>query len=115
MFQVNVNGLPENTYVKAIRFGGEDLKDKKLDLTSGLDGELEILLSPNAADVTGIVRDADGAAVPGVRVQISGKDTTVAKAVTTDQSGSFHLTGLAPGEYKAFAWEDTMDGIISNT
>jgi len=31
---------------RAIRFGGEDLKDKKLDLTSGLDGELEILLSP---------------------------------------------------------------------
>jgi protocatechuate 3,4-dioxygenase beta subunit len=114
VFDVNVNGLPDDTYVKAIRFGGRDLKDKMLDLTTGIGGELEILLSANAAEVTGILRDANGTALPGVRVQIWDKDATVAKAATTDQSGSFRLTGLAPGEYKVFAWEDTMDGIITD-
>ena len=32
------------------------------------------------------------------------------KITTTDASGRFQLDGVAPGDYKLFAWEDVEDG-----
>lgn len=112
--RASVNGLPENTYVKSIVFGGQDVKGKDLDLTSGSGGTLEIVISPNGAEVTGVVRDADGKAVPSAIVQICDKNGEVAKSANTDQNGTFDLKGLAPGEYKTFAWEDRGDGVITD-
>jgi protocatechuate 3,4-dioxygenase beta subunit len=112
--RVSVYGLPENTYVKSIVFGGQDVKGKDLDLTSGSGGTLEIAISPNGAEVTGTVRDADGKAVPSAIVQVCDKSGEIAKSANTDQNGAFDLKGLAPGEYKTFAWEDRGDGVITD-
>jgi protocatechuate 3,4-dioxygenase beta subunit len=112
VFRVGVYNLPENTYVKAIKFGGQDVKGKDLDLTSGGGGELEIVLSPNAARVTGTVRDAEGKPVPGAAVQICDKDAAIVKSGNADQNGAFDLKGLAPGEYKVFAWADDGECVI---
>jgi hypothetical protein len=114
VFSVSVNGLPDGSYVKAIRFGGQEMTGKDLDLSSGAPGELEILISPNAADVSGVVHNADGQTVASARVQVIDKDKKVAGAATTDQSGSFHITKLAPGEYQVFAWESTGEGVITD-
>ena len=32
------------------------------------------------------------------------------KEVTTDQFGEFHIDGIAPGEYKVFAWDHIEAG-----
>ena len=72
---------------------------------------------PRAAarcEVTGTVRDAGGKAVPGAIVQLCDKSGESVKAANTDQNGAFDLKGLAPGEYKTFAWEDRGDGVISD-
>jgi Carboxypeptidase regulatory-like domain len=48
--------------------------------------------------IKGQVTDATGSAIPGADVAInSGK--TVAKKAQTDETGSFNVTGLAPGNY----------------
>ena len=112
--RVSVYGLPENTYVKSITFGGQDVNGKDLDLTSGSGGSIEVVISPNGAEVTGTVRDADGKPVPSAIVQICDKSGEVAKSANTDQNGAFDLKGLAPGEYKTFAWEDRGDGVITD-
>ena len=112
--RVSVYGLPDNTYLKSITFGGQDVNGKDLDLTSGSGGQMEIVVSPNAAEVTGIVRDADGKPVPSAIVQICDKNGELAKTANTDQNGAFDLKGLAPGEYKTFAWEDRGDGVITD-
>jgi hypothetical protein len=114
VFTVNINGTPEGSYVKSIKFGGQDITGKNLDLTSGAGGDLEILVSPNAADVSGTVRNADGQTIASARVQVCDKDKKVAGAATTDQNGSFHITDLAPGEYQVFAWESTGEGVITD-
>ncbi len=113
-FRVNVYNLPDNVYVKSMTFAGQDVNGKDLDLTSGAGGEMQILLSPNGAEVTGIVRDADGKPVPAAVVQFIAKDGEIAKTTTTDQNGAFDEKGLAPGDYQVFAWEDREDGIISD-
>jgi uncharacterized surface anchored protein len=114
VFTVNINGFPDGSYVKSIKFGGQDITGKELDLSSGAGGELEILISPNAADVSGTVRNADGQPVASARVQVCDKDKKMAGAATTDQNGSFHITKLAPGEYQVFAWESTGEGVITD-
>jgi protocatechuate 3,4-dioxygenase beta subunit len=112
LYRVELDGLRENMYVKAINFAGRDVNGKDLDLTSGASGEMEIVLSPNGAEVTGAVRDADGKPVPGAVVQIC--DSQTAKTVNADQNGQFDFKGLAPGDYKAYAWEDRGEGVITD-
>ena len=112
--RVSVGGVAENSYVKSIQFGGQDVNNKDLDLTTSGGGELQIVISPNGAEVTGTVRDADGKAVPSAIVMICSKDGQVAKQANTDQNGGFDSKGLAPGEYKVFAWEDRGEGVITD-
>jgi len=110
IYEVSTFGNPDGTYVKAIRFAGQDVTGKTLDLTSGSGGDLEIVLSPNAADVSGVVRNENGEAVAGVSVQLFLGDE-LKQNHNTDQNGGFHFTSLAPGNYRIYAWEDIEPGM----
>jgi uncharacterized surface anchored protein len=111
VYRINVIGLPDGAYLKSIRFGGQEVTKSTVDLSSGASGQLDILISPNAADVTGVVRNSKGEAVQGVMVQIWLPDEDIAKTANTDQAGNFKLSGLAPGEYHMVAWEDIEPGL----
>jgi protocatechuate 3,4-dioxygenase beta subunit len=113
-YRIEVRGLTGDAYVKAVSFNGKDMTDRDLDLTSGTGGQMEILISPNGAEVTGIVRDADGKAIPGAVVEVCGADGKCGTTANADQTGAFDLKGFAPGDYKLFAWEDRGDGVISD-
>ncbi len=110
IYRVNTNGIPDGSYLKAVRFGGEDMTGKNLDLSSAAGGDMEIVISPNAADITGVVRNENGDAVPGVNIQAYLGDE-MKRAAATDQNGSYHLTSLAPGDYRIYAWEDIEPGL----
>ncbi len=49
------------------------------------------------ATLTGRVRDAQGAAVPGATVSVAGRGTGVARRTTTGPDGTFVVPGLPPG------------------
>jgi hypothetical protein len=90
--------------------GGRALPGNILEL--GAAAEIEIVLSPAAAAVAGVVRTADsGEPRAGATVVLIPQDDARLvvfnpyQMTTSDESGKFSLTGLAPGEYKAFAWE----------
>ena len=91
-----------------------------LDLTGGSGGALDILLSPNAADVTGVVRNDKGETIPGVLVTLWSPGQAPAgtadsyRFANTDQSGGFRLSNLAPGEYRIVAWEDIEPGLAQD-
>lgn len=83
---IGVVGMPPGYYVKSIVEGP--------DLT-------EIVVSPNAATVSGVVHDKDGEPIAGATVVlVPGFRTTV-----TDQTGYFAIASLAPGDYTLFAWD----------
>jgi 5-hydroxyisourate hydrolase-like protein (transthyretin family) len=119
-FNLNLISLPEGVYVKAVRFGNQDITGAPLDLTSGLSGELEIVLSLRAAEVSGVLRDAKGEPLRGIQVMLwpkemaRGAHASGMKSANTDQNGSFKLTGLAPGEYFAAAWDDPEPGVLQS-
>ncbi len=51
-------------------------------------------------DIRGLVRDADGEALPGASVRVLAvKDSTLVSGVVTDADGNFTLRDVAPGKY----------------
>jgi hypothetical protein len=112
-YRIRIFDVPEGSYVKTVRFDGQDMPGKMLDLTSGHGGEMQIMVSLNAAEVSGVVRDEKGDTVSAVVVQLF-DETRILAATLTDQSGAFELKNLAPGEFEVFAWESTAAGVTQN-
>ena len=59
----------------------------------------ENLFAQANAGVTGTVTDSSGAVVVGATVTITNQGTSVATHTTTSSSGTYAVTGLAPGVY----------------
>jgi hypothetical protein len=114
VYDVTVSGLSDNNYVKAIRYGQVDALAHGLDLTNGVAGAIEILISPNGAAISGSVSDADGNPKPGVTVLlVPAADRSridLYKSATADQSASYRFAGVAPGDYLLLAIEDHERG-----
>ncbi len=112
IYHVSFIGLPQGVYVKSITYGGQDVTHAMLDLTNGAGGPLAVVLSPKAADLTGVVHNEDGGAVASVPVTLIPKTEPVddptggLRTATTDQNGGFQFHSIPPGEYYLAAWED---------
>jgi hypothetical protein len=107
---------PAGMYVKSIRFGGVDITHSPLDLRNGAGGQIDIVVSGRAADVSGTVRDKEGRTLSAVSVVLWPRipDTSNlsggARSATTDPNGAFRFESLAPGEYYLAAWDGISTG-----
>jgi hypothetical protein len=113
LYRVMVLDLPDGSYVKGMRFDGQEISGTTLDLSPGNGGELQILVSPDAAEVTGVVRNGSGDAASTAMVQLFDDRRMVADSIV-DSKGAFHLRNLAPGSYRIFAWEDASSGVTQD-
>jgi hypothetical protein len=114
-YTLNPYGIPEDYYVKSALWGDKDVLESGLDLTHGVNGALEIVLSSRGGQIEGVVLNAAEQSVTGVMVVAVPDDprraqTLLYKEITTDQYGRFAIKGIAPGGYKLFAWEDMESG-----
>jgi Carboxypeptidase regulatory-like domain len=92
-------------YVKSIRYDGQDIKDSGLDLTEGISGTVDIVMSSAAADVSGVVVDDDGKPCPGVSVVLIPESGAYLahNSLTTNAQGLFDISYVRPGDYKVYA------------
>lgn len=60
-------------------------------------------LAQETGSISGVVRGADGAALPGVTVTASGPLLPAGKVAITDENGAFNVLRLPPGEYEVTA------------
>ena len=116
-YTVSVGGLPEGFYVKSLRSGSEDVLAGGLDIAGVSPAPLDVVLSPNAGQVTGTVMDPNtqkAAATTWVALVPQEKERrdreAFYQAATTDLSGRFTFKGVVPGEYRVYAWEDVEYG-----
>ncbi len=119
-YALNLNSLPQGTYLKSARFAGQDVTKALIDTTSGTGGTLQLVLSSKSADITGSVQNDKGEARSGVMVTLWPKipDPSPlggARPSITDQNGGFQFKGLAPGDYYVAAWEDVDLGLFQST
>jgi hypothetical protein len=109
-FRFGFQGVPAGLYVKAVRSGGQDVLEKGLDLTlADSTGPLEVVLGPGAGEVEGAVKEGEKPAAGGfvtvVPDPMHPNRLYRYRSATVDPSGSFRVSGLAPGEYRVYAWE----------
>jgi hypothetical protein len=104
-----------NLYLKSIRLGDQPVPDRRIDLTKAGGEALTIVLGADVAEIDGTVKNASGDPSAHARITLfpAGANATRAdlfKFVFCDEKGDFHFKGVAPGEYKLFAWEDVRAG-----
>ncbi|MBZ5580858.1 MAG: carboxypeptidase-like regulatory domain-containing protein [Acidobacteriia bacterium] len=116
-YYVSVEGLPRGWYVKSIRAGGTDALVSGLDATGGAPGPLDIVVSPNAGQVTGTAQDANGQQpAAGVTVALVPQEkerrerSSYYREARADEAGAFTFPNVIPGEYKVFAWDRVESG-----
>jgi hypothetical protein len=112
---LSVYGGTDVYYQKSVRLGAQDVLESGLDLTHGVSGTVEVVLSANGGQIEGVVLNANeqpeaAATVVLVPDEPRRSQTRLYKDATTDQYGRFTIMGIAPGGYKLFAWEEVEDG-----
>lgn len=109
-YDVQIDGIGGSYYLKSARLDGSDILGRGLstDLYSN-PKRLEILISRNGATIDGLVskdqQPYGGATVALVPDPPHRTEHYLFKTTATDQYGRFVLEGVAPGDYKVFAWE----------
>lgn len=117
-YRLNVSGYPEEYYLKAVRFGGGDVLDTGLsvDATSGA-VQIDVVLSSGGSTVSGTVMNDEKPAQATVFLvpdppHREREDLYSVKHTQAD--GSFSMLGLAPGDFKLFAFEDPDPSLMSD-
>jgi hypothetical protein len=99
----------QNSYVKSVRLGSTDILNSGLQLAGASPGEIEIVLGTGGR-LFGQVTNEKREALPNVTVALVPdfslrRRSDLYRTTTTDTLGRFQVHGIAPGSYKAFAWE----------
>ena len=79
----------------------------------------DLIASANGAEVSGVVSDSSGQALPNAIViaapepRLRGRVDSYRKTVS-DQNGHFTLKAIRPGEYTLLAWESVDENAFYN-
>jgi hypothetical protein len=97
-------------YLADVRQNAQSVFDTGFEVNSGNAAPLEIVLGAGAGTVTGVVVDGPTKVVPGATVVLAPEtrrrsNRALYVSAISDASGLFTLRGVAPGDYKVFAWE----------
>lgn len=107
-YAVTVTGVPETCYVQSVKYGGSEVTDSGVEMTSG--GALEVTVSAAAARVDAVVLDKDGKSGWHAVVALIPVDGSLPVVQTADENGILSFKGLKPGDYRLLAWEDAESG-----
>jgi protocatechuate 3,4-dioxygenase beta subunit len=108
--------LPEGLYVKSIRMGDMDVLGRAFTPAAG--ARIEVVLSNAGGRIRGVVEDKEHRPVRGCDVIVAPDPARPDQAhlyrvATSDDKGEFKVSGIAPGNYRVYAWEnlDTRAGM----
>jgi protocatechuate 3,4-dioxygenase beta subunit len=110
-FQVDVAGIPGNSYVKSIRMGNVDIMSGGLQLSGPADSPIEVVLGIDGGEVTGTAVNDRQESMTNVIVALVPESPLLRRrydlyrSATTDFAGKFRLQNIPPGTYKLFSWE----------
>ncbi|HXB71773.1 MAG TPA: carboxypeptidase-like regulatory domain-containing protein [Candidatus Acidoferrales bacterium] len=110
VYHVTVNA-PGELYLKSISWDTRDVTESGIDLSSGApNAALEVVVSANGGQIDGSVENDKSEPAANAMVTLvppgARRTRTFFKNVPTGADGHFTITGVAPGSYKLYAWED---------
>jgi hypothetical protein len=114
---IHFDDIPEGQYVLSATANGRDVLAEGLRIDANTD--LEIVFGSDGASLEGVVRDANGKACSDVLVAIVPDSPYRAagalyRSSISDVKGKFSLRGIAPGNYRVFAWSDLPGDAFRN-
>jgi hypothetical protein len=113
-FDVYVDPLPEKAFVRSIQYAGSDGLRGPIPFQFGFRTMLDIRLSSQGGSAEGVAVDAVGRPVPAAEVVLvpetyrNREDRYL--RISADPAGNFEMTGIPPGRYILFAFEDIEPG-----
>jgi hypothetical protein len=116
MFRVS---LPREDYVEDIRQGTRSIYDSGMTITTDTPSDIEVIINTAGETIRGTVIDVDGKPVAGASVVlipplIRRQNLDLYKTTESSPKGEFGIDGVAPGDYKLFAWLGVPDGAFEN-
>jgi hypothetical protein len=114
-YRLMVSTPGAGVFVKSMRCGNTDVAESDLDLTGGGGCDLVVTLSANGAQIEGRVEGENGQPAPSTTVTLVAESTRrddLFKMTMTDASGHFKITGVAPGSYRLYAWEEVDQNAV---
>jgi hypothetical protein len=114
-FAILVENLPEGYYVKSMNVGGVNLLEAGAAAPTEPTGTLEIHLANDSGTVSGVARNGNGDPVANARVVLLAEREGQARrvwsqTVLSGEDGAYSFTGVAPGRYRAYVFEDLAEG-----
>jgi hypothetical protein len=117
-FRLSVAPLPGDLYVEDMRQGGSSIYDTGFEIRGRNPDPIQVIIKSGAGTFDGTVQDASGkpliggtvALVPATRRQ----NDALYSMSRSDSTGAFIIRGIAPGDYKVFAWDVMPPGAYTN-
>jgi len=109
-FEVAVEGIPYDAYVSALQAGPTDLlRNDGFDIGDSFDGVIDVTIAAKGSSIRGkvqrgILERGVGVAISLVPEQSRRGNASLYKRIDTNPTGEFLFRGIAPGNYKLFAW-----------
>jgi hypothetical protein len=108
-FTLSLVGFPPDSYIADLRQGGRSLNSDGIIISDPGEGTVEVQIEQQGGTVEGTVLKPTGepqerAVVALVPAPLLRGNPMRYGRVLGDASGKFTIRGIAPGEYKAFAW-----------
>jgi hypothetical protein len=115
LYRVRVDFPGGNGYLKSARFEDAEILQSGLVLNSSPTSPVELTISVRFGSVTGTAVTRDGKPAMNATVVLvpdasRRKQYDSYKNVQSGSDGTFHITGIAPGDYKLFSWLDVDTG-----
>jgi len=99
-----------DVYLKSVRIGDQPLAQPRIDAAETLE-PLTVVLGADTGELEGAVENSKGDPVVRARLDAIAADRQDwNRSAFSDEKGQFRITGLPPGQYKIFAWENVPDG-----
>ncbi|MGD0500293.1 MAG: carboxypeptidase-like regulatory domain-containing protein [Bryobacteraceae bacterium] len=113
-FQIKIDGLPQDAYVKSAAYAKNDALDELVLGQTNPDDKLEIAIGRGAPRLAGVVSDDKGAPLDAVVTLIPDppqpQRQSLYRLVQTDENGRFEFQALRPGKYRLYAWQEFEPG-----
>src|SRR5262249_11431653 len=107
-YQIDFGSLPGDTYVVDVLQGGKRISGRDFKVDHASTESLEIVVNPSGGSISGQVRNGDRAEIMIVpmdgqrRFALDPGFTT--RILADGKSGDFNIRGVAPGDYRVFAF-----------
>jgi hypothetical protein len=116
-YELELTGVPPDTYVESANAGGEDILSKSFQLRGNT--QVDVVLRSPGGVLEGVVNTADGERLANAVVALVPDSTLRAtgllfKSIVTDINGRYRLGGIAPGSYQLFAWTELEGAAYRN-